>query len=123
MVSEMIYQSYKWNREQTPSITPERWVPVFPDAMRMEMRLREELLASEAKRLLDATDETLQEWLGEQQQHIPELLADEFNLYCRSCKHFTAKQYDGCDEVGCFKSLDLTVLRSQLEMVSNEWYG
>jgi hypothetical protein len=40
LVDELTYASYKFNRERSPNIAPERWARIFPEAVALEKRFQ-----------------------------------------------------------------------------------
>jgi len=43
LVEELVYSSYRANRDRSPHITAERWVPVFGDTVELEQRYQDEV--------------------------------------------------------------------------------
>ncbi len=43
LVDELTYTCYKYNRERSPDITPERWGRIFADVELLEQRYQSEL--------------------------------------------------------------------------------
>ena len=42
LIDELSYSCYKYNREQSPDITPEQWATTLPNVGEMEKRFQEE---------------------------------------------------------------------------------
>jgi hypothetical protein len=46
VANEMIYRSYKAQRENAPEIAPERWEAIFGDITELELRYQNERMAA-----------------------------------------------------------------------------